>query len=704
MVLSDAHRHCFILRGSSQAILADFIKLAEKLTSVLVCAHDMEAYSLSNPKLSTCSFKQAKQHLGSSHDAILVDLTHGVSASTLAILAGTVRDGGIFAIGLPESDWHENTDLDLPRYLPWPYEADQVTSYFKEYLLQHLLAEDSPFSPIHTSEIKALPALSEIPENPPLTTEQLEAQQRLFEAKAKSYILIAPRGRGKSTLLGDSIARLVTAGKVSSGKKVVVTGPNKAAIDTLAQRFYSTNEKLGNSSELPFMAPDALIASKQTWDYLFVDEAAKIPVPLLIELNNKASHCVFSTTDYGYEGAGKGFGIRFNKYLFDQVGSYLQSLESLTLEQPIRWGENDPLENWINNCFLLAPPIPDAFSSKTMYEAASYRRLMGEEWLTEDTLFTQTFTLLVNAHYQTSPDNLRWVLDDPSMSAYLSIQGSQLNSVAIVSEEGTLPKELCLAVMQGTRRPRGHLVPLSLLAHEGMSTAGQFKYWRISRIATQQDKQNQGLGSALLKHIEESARGQCDFLCTSFAATGDVLSFWIKNGFLPVRLGMTKDQASGCYSVMMVKALNPQAAKTAQDWRQNYLNNLAINLPRDYPELDTACLKWLTAGAQEDAQPPQVSHAFTEKDRQDLILFSEHHRPYLTIRAQLTRLIETAIVNGELSDTHPDCEMLTAISRMSAQQINFAEFGFKGKKQAEKHLKKLVSTLLDQMGGSPPKD
>lgn len=689
MVLSNAHRHCFILRGSSQAILADFMKLAEKLSSVLVCAHDVESYSLPNPNVSTCSFKQATQHLGSSHEAILVDLTHGVSASTLAILAGTVRGGGIFAIGLPESGWRESTDLDLPRYLPWPYEADQVTSYFKEYLLQHLLAEDSPFLPIHTSEINALPALSEIPDNLPLTTEQAEAQQKILAAKAKSYMLIAPRGRGKSTLLGDSIAHLVRA-----EKKVVVTGPNKAAIDTLAQRFYTTIKEIAGKAELPFVAPDALIASHQTWDYLFVDEAAKIPVPLLVELNNKASHCVFSTTDYGYEGAGKGFGIRFNKYLSEQTNRHLQGLEVLALEQPIRWGENDPLENWVNHCFLLAPPTPDSVSPEVTNAATHYKQLAGKKWLTEDKLFAQTFSLLVNAHYQTSPDNLRWVLDDPSMSAYLSIQDSQLNSVAIVSKEGELPAELCLAVIQGTRRPRGHLVPLSLLAHEGMSTAGQFKYWRISRIATQQSKQNQGLGSALLKHIEENARGQCDFLCTSFAATGDVLSFWIKNGFLPVRLGMTKDQASGCYSVMMVKALNPKAAETAQGWHQNYLNNLAINLPRDYPELDTASLKWLTPSVQANAKPPQASHLLTEKDRQDLILFSEHHRPYLTVRAQLTRLIETAIVDGKLTNTHPDYEMLTTLSRMSAQQIDFADFAFKGKKQAEKYLKKLVKGLL----------
>ena len=60
-----------------------------------------------------------------------MDLTQGVSASALAILSGTVRGNGLFAIALPDDEWLSMADQDLARYLPWPFEPEQVTSYFK---------------------------------------------------------------------------------------------------------------------------------------------------------------------------------------------------------------------------------------------------------------------------------------------------------------------------------------------------------------------------------------------------------------------------------------------------------------------------------------------------------------------------------------------------------------------------------------------
>jgi tRNA(Met) cytidine acetyltransferase len=88
---SDNHRHCFLLIGSINEILSDFLHLCEHLSAPLICAHDVTEYNQLNtsvlddssieiPSFRTCSFKQVRQELGSTHDAILVDLTHGVSA------------------------------------------------------------------------------------------------------------------------------------------------------------------------------------------------------------------------------------------------------------------------------------------------------------------------------------------------------------------------------------------------------------------------------------------------------------------------------------------------------------------------------------------------------------------------------------------------------------------------------------------------
>jgi len=698
--MSDNHRHCFILKGSPSEVLSDFLRLCKNFDSPLVSAHDVSQYdellvpSLKSQPFKTCSFKQARQELGSSHDAILVDLTHGVSASALAILAGTVRGNGLFAIALPKGDWLSVVDLDLPRYLPWPYESHQIESSFKRFLLNQLHRDSSPFQTLAADKIHPLPALPSIENHAALTKEQTEAQFCLFEEQAKSYVLIAPRGRGKSTLLGDSLGKMLKAGKL-----VALTAPNQDAIKTLKARCEHLLRQANLDTELPFFAPDALLANNTHWDMLFVDEASMIPVPLLMTLNQKAEHCLFSTTDYGYEGAGKGFGIRFCRYLKDQQTTKTWSLKPLTLTQPIRWAENDPLENWINDCFFLAPnqnQDPSFILTEKPLLTQTYKAIAGNEWLAQPDLLSRTFQLLVSAHYQTSPDNLRWILDDPSICAYLSLQGPVVNSVAIITEEGQLPDELSLAVMQGTRRPRGHLVPQSLLAHEGIEDAGQYRYWRISRIATQQSEQNKGVASQLLSYIETLARKKpiserCDFLCCSFAATPDVVAFWLKNNFIPVRLGTSKDQASGCYSLMMVKPLNESAQEKASIWHQNYVANLAINLPRDYPDISSSLANKLSKGLL--SKEPSIT-LFSEKDKKDLALFVNHHRPYLTIRAQLTRLVKHAMTHKQLTTSHKNYSLLNTVITQSASEIDFTVFGLKTKKQVEKYLKKVVEELL----------
>ena len=697
--MSDNHRHCLILKGSPKQVLSDFLRLTAHFTTPLIAAHDISQYDdLLDPQLETkpfktCSFKQTRQHLGSSHDAILVDLTHGVSASALAILAGTVRGGGLFAIALPDDDWLAMADQDLSRYLPWPYDPNHVTSHFKHYLNAKLFGDTSPFRSVKSSDVKALPVIKALDPYGPLTSDQDHAQSCLLSEQAKSYALIAPRGRGKSTLLGDSLAKLIAA-----GKRVAITAPNQDAIVSLKNRFEQIIAKMSLSSnkvELPFFAPDALLNDSTHWDFLFVDEASMIPLPLLMTLNNKADHCLFSTTDYGYEGAGKGFGIRFCHYLASQKSTLPLAFQTLELSQPIRWGESDPLENWINDCFFLASPEPYNKASEKTDDSTGYSQLIGADWLAKTGLLASTFHLLVSAHYQTSPDNLRWIMDDPSVTTHLQLSEGQVQSVAIITTEGDLPNVLCQAVMQGKRRPRGHLIPQSLLAHEGIEDAGQHRYWRISRIATEPNFQNKGHASQLLTHIESLAYEdeKCDFLCCSFAATTDVVSFWLKNGYVPIRLGTSKDQASGSYSLMMVKPITENAKLLATKWHQQFMEHFLLNLLIQYADLASDLILLILGQTKYQLNELPTLGRLSSSDLHDIGLFIHHHRPFDSIRPVFLKASLHLALKGHLDSKNPSHQLLieAALGRNTEQNRQKAHLS--GKKTMHQTFKKLLTSL-----------
>ncbi|MBR7889068.1 tRNA(Met) cytidine acetyltransferase [Marinomonas sp. A79] len=681
--MPNNHRHCYLLSGSPDKVLSDFLFLSQNLASPLVVAQDISHYEGDSHRFSTCAFKQVRQHLGRTHDAILLDLTQGVSASALAILAGTVRGEGLFAIALPEQDWLTTTDHDLARYLPWPLEPEQVTSYFKHYLNDCLHRSDSPFQPITSSTLTPLPALTSTDARAPLTTEQAHAQSALLMADAGAYVLIAPRGRGKSTLLGDTLATLIQA-----GKRVAITAPNQEAITTLKQRFSHLMTASQTKAELPFFAPDALEHSTNHWDYLFVDEAAMLPLPMLKAMSKLADHTVFSTTDYGYEGAGKGFGLRFCRYLTEQKSPQQHALQRLTLDTPIRWGGNDPLEHWLNNTLFLTDENATPTALIWPEKRPSYHAFSTSDWLSQSKQLADTFRLLVSAHYQTSPDNLRWMLDDPSVTSYLATANHQLNCVAIVTEEGNLPDELSQAVMQGTRRPRGHLLPQSLLAHEGLKDAGRYRYWRISRIATNPERQQQGHASRLLDHIAQNAQSRCDFLCTSFAATPDVVAFWLKNGYRPIRLGTAKDQASGSYSLMMIKPLNEMAALLADQWQGHFIEQFSLNILLQYPDLATELIMLIMASSTHNI-PPLAT--LSSQDRHDLTLFMSHHRPFDSLRPVL---FKAALNMAQAQQLQPDNPMHrlfleAALGRHTEASRHAA--GLSGKKAMMSAIKQLLA-------------
>jgi tRNA(Met) cytidine acetyltransferase len=467
--------------------------------------------------------KKTHTLLGQECGALVFDAHSGFDVNAFAAVSGTLRGGGtLFLLTPPLDDWAGFADPDYRRFLPYPYTAADVRGRFLGRFVR-MLAPPLP--------------------NPPPARgggdkrEQQDAVASILQSNVP-VVLTADRGRGKSAALGMAASHLIDA-----GKRVLLTAPSRATVETVFKHA-ATNPP-------QFFAPDDLLQTLPEGDVLLVDEAAAIPVPLLLQILEHYPRCVFSTTLHGYEGSGRGFALRFQKALDERVPGW----QSLRLHEPIRWTENDPLEQFINRALLLDADVEEGVCNTFLRPL--YRYLNRDGLAENEPLLRQLFGLLITAHYQTRPSDLRQILDAPDISIHILEQQGAIVAVALLSREGGLDPELTAAIHAGKRRPHGHPVPQTLTFHAKIPGAAELLCERVMRIAVHPSLQNRGLGGQLLEHLVEfAAQGGADYIGVSYAMTPELLRFWERAGFVLARVGFRKDTASGSRSVVQVKALS----------------------------------------------------------------------------------------------------------------------------------------------------
>ena len=474
------------------------------------------------PGLQPIDAKKAHTLLGQEFDTIVFDAHNGFDVNAFAAVSGTLRGGGtLFLLTPPLAAWAAFPDPDYRRFLPYPYQPEAVEGRFLRRFVGML---KSPFDYAQgTGEGSE--------------EEQAVAVQTIVQAVVP-VVLTADRGRGKSAALGMAASQLLAA-----GQRVLLTAPSRATVATVFKH-----------AEIPplFFAPDDLLQTLPQGDVLLVDEAAAIPVALLLKMLEHYPRCVFSTTLHGYEGSGRGFALRFQK----RLDALAPDWQAIRLYQPIRWAANDPLERFINQALLLdadlAPFTPEY--------GTQYRCLDRDELAANEPLLRQLFGLLVTAHYQTRPSDLRQMLDAPDISIHVLEQQSTVVAVALLSREGGLDAALTAAIHAGTRRPHGHPIPQTLTFHAKLPGAAQLVCERVMRIAVHPALQAQGLGSQLLQYLLAfAADNAADYVGVSYAMTPELRRFWERAGFVLARVGHRQDTASGSRSAVQVKALSAAA-------------------------------------------------------------------------------------------------------------------------------------------------
>ncbi|WP_114892312.1 tRNA(Met) cytidine acetyltransferase TmcA [Haemophilus haemolyticus] len=518
-------------------------------------------------------FSKVTNLLGQEFEHILFDARNGIHLEALAIAAGTLKMGGTLCLVL--SDWENLSQQPDQDSLRWNGNQSAIATpnfiyHFKQCIERYhfpILREESAV------EFPAFFYSNEHHKNATLTQQQII--EAILQSERDIYFLTAKRGRGKSALLG-MLANQIQA-------PVYLTAPNKSAVHSVIEF---------SEGEIEFIAPDELTTRLQTdpefsqSDWLLVDEAAMIPLPLLQEYSQYFQHIVFSTTIHSYEGTGRGFELKFKRKIH-------RTFQHFELKQPLRWQENDPLEDFIDDLLLLN--AEDAFQQFPFHPHLPYqiREVQKPHHIAE------FYGLMALAHYRTSPLDLRRLLDGENQLFYFAEYQQNLLGAIWALEEGNMADgELIIQIQQGKRRPKGNLVPQALCFHENLSQACKLRSLRISRIAVQPNWQKQGVGQNLMKFMENS---EVDFLSVSFGYTDELAKFWQKCGFVLVHLGEHQEASSGCYSAIALKGLSKEGLALVETAYKQFQRNIplsfhpfAINLEQNQLDWQLDEFDWLS--------------------------------------------------------------------------------------------------------------
>ncbi|MEA2116865.1 tRNA(Met) cytidine acetyltransferase TmcA [Halovibrio sp. HP20-50] len=538
--------------------------------------------------LPALSPRKVRTRLGAEHQLVVMD-THGTGfdPEALGALAGTLTAGGFLVLITPQP-WGNAPDPDYARFADYPWHWSDLTSHYLARLARQLQASSQvvrwkagclPHLPwLPASDAHCATSGDSVGDSDCRTSDQAYAVAQLVGLKRRRPLVItADRGRGKSAALGIACARLLKR----KTQRIVLTAPRLSAVESVfervaalcpdGQRAAPGRFVLSQGSELVFLPPDGLTEQVEAQQqggagsYLMVDEAAAIPAALLGQWLTAFPRVAFATTVHGYEGSGRGFALRFRATL-ERLTPQWKALE---IHAPIRWRSGDPLETVVNQLLLLKAPLPMALQQEARTLAST---LVDRAWLAhQDATLEKLFGLLVQSHYRTSPNDLRQLLDGPGTQIRMVEQSGEPQAVLVTRDEGGFESALADQVARGERRPQGHLLAQSLATHAGCRGALKAHWRRVVRIATHPDRRRQGLGQALLDEGTAAARQEGVVLYgATFGAEASLLRFWLAQGFAPVRLGISRETATGEFAVMVAKALNAQGEAVLMELKQRF--------------------------------------------------------------------------------------------------------------------------------------
>ncbi len=650
-------------------------------------------------------YETSKKYLGTTFQVLIMDLVNDLKPNDVGRLLGIVEGGGIVI-------------LLTPPLAVWP----QVRTIFKENLTTHKFREprnifigwfirklrehkgiyvfdvdegkllQSGFHKVRRVERKEI----KIPEKRlfdekvykvALTQDQVEVIKLIethmvpkVKGKKVSIVITADRGRGKSSAIGIGIIGLITELlKFKNKVRVAVTASEPLGVQALMELAMKTADELGlkykvikrggdiieikgNRFSIEYWQPYTVL--RLDVDVVVVDEAAGIPVPLLHRIWSKFSRTIYATTIHGYEGAGRGFSVRFLRKLREDPKTKLILFE---MEEPIRYSADDPIERFQFDVLLLDAE-PEELSEEDIelikrgeftYEALSPEYLFSPEG--EEDL-RHLFGIYVLAHYRNEPDDLGRIADAPHHSVRVArLSNGKIVGAVQLAEEGDIPDDLIDELLVGGKIP-GNIIPDRLLKHLRRREFGRGSGWRIVRIAVHLDVQGRGIGSYLLsKVVEEAARRGLDWVGAGFGVSSELLNFWLKNGFKVLHLSPDRNPVSGEYTALVIKPLNSKWEELVNEASREFSLKVVDSLHAVYRDLEPDIAMLLLRDVCNREIADRLELTDTQLDR--LKVYVRGVMTFESVCDAVTSILKKLILSGLTKELNYE-ELMVAVMRV----------------------------------------
>jgi len=557
--------------------------------------------------------KNSEKYLGTTYELLAIDLHHSFVPNDLGKLVNIVKGGGLIFLLTPTfEEWKRSTNFFHEVILTPPYTMDDIKRNFVRWVTKKLL-ENEGITIIEGENLLKLGTMEcgedrreiKIPQkfkfkrelyDMAKTQDQVRVLNLAEHLEKKGVMVItADRGRGKSSVLG------MIAGAYSGKlRKIGVTAPDINNLQEffkflehtlhLYHKHYTKGQRWIKGKNFKIEFEEASKLNPRKYDLLIVDEAAGIPVPLLLNFL-KARRVIYSTTTHGYEGTGRSFSIRFLGELKKRDKNFM----AIEMNEPIRYAKDDPVERWLFDTLLLdAEPctLDDIKIQELEYKKYDIGNLLDDE-----RKLREYYGIFVLAHYRNNPNDFGILCDAPNHEIRtLEKDGHVVCSVQL-AREGNLKdyeEELYFGVV-----PPGNIVPDVIIKHYRKRDFSKFVGYRIVRIATHPDFMDRGIGSKMLEKIKEE---DVDWIGSSFGATAQLLNFWIKNDFYPIHISPKLNESTGEYSVVVLHPKNSEIKRDFNEIRKRFGKKLIYSLGEIHRNLDLDIARLLLLNLPRDEE------------------------------------------------------------------------------------------------------